>query len=797
MLEALDIQVTGIVQGVGFRPFVYRLAKKYQITGWVKNAVDGVHVRAEGESQLLDEFVLEISDNAPAAAQVKQIDLKEVPLEHFEDFEILLSDDGDTDEVTLISPDLGICDECAKELLDPANRRFRYPFINCTNCGPRFTIVDSLPYDRPRTSMASFAMCPACSQEYSDPADRRFHAQPDACWECGPRLSLSRGSDGRIAWASDRASSDELLAQTVSLLKEGGVVAVKGLGGFHLCCDAESEQAVARLRAGKKRKGKPFAVMAVDVEAARQFCHVGPEEEKVLTSAARPIVLLRKTQGCAVAAGVADGLAELGVMLPSTPLQILLMNDFIKAGGRLLVMTSGNLHDEPIVVEDAEARDVFANVADAVLGNDRPILSRYDDSVVRVLDFGPAGTAVQMIRRARGFAPAPLQLGAEVLPLDQADSPSTILAVGPEQKNTLCVLKGAEAFVSQHIGDLENAQAFDAWVQAKDRLQTLFDAEAQLVAYDLHPEYLSSKWAEQAGLPRAQVQHHHAHIVSAMAEAGIAGPVCGIAFDGTGAGVDGAIWGGEVLLSNCSDFERFANFAYLPMPGGAAAIANPLRMAYGALWACDLLDHPQAAGLIERLDGVDAVLEGMVEQGINTPYTSSVGRLFDAVSALLGICEHPTYEGEPAIMLEAAAWRSADDGSSAVDRYAVNIVKNTATENSTAQDTSVLLMDAEGTLRAVLDDMEEGVAVEVIAARFHKAMAVCIAQVAQLVQAFYGINQVVLSGGVFMNRMLIQQAVSLLADCGLTVVLNRDLPPNDGSISLGQAVIAWHAENDA
>ncbi|MDO4182742.1 MAG: carbamoyltransferase HypF [Coriobacteriia bacterium] len=820
MTDALRIHVTGIVQGVGFRPFVYRLAKKYLISGWVLNATDGVHIHAEGESALVDEFVLELSEHAPAAAQVKEITLTEVPLEDFTTFEIRQSEQAAVQQTTLVSPDLATCADCERELFDPADRRFRYPFINCTNCGPRFTIIDRLPYDRPRTSMKAFPMCEACAQEYANPADRRFHAQPDACWDCGPKVSWSvveprageaagagaspaagagaspsaapaaGAAPATVAWGTTRAESDAIFAAAVDLLKRGGIVAVKGLGGFHLACDADNPQAVATLRQRKARDGKAFAVMMADCATVRTVCEVSPEEEKLLTGAVRPIVLLHKRADAQLAPGVADHLPELGVMLPYTPVQHLLLHDFAAAGGRMLVMTSGNVHDEPIETDDDQARQRLAGVADAFLGNSRPVLSRFDDSVVRVLDFGAAGTAVQVLRRARGYAPAPITLGEAVLPA-RGESPC-VLAVGPEQKSTVCLLRGNQAFVSQHVGDLENAETYDAWLQAKDRLTSLFQETPTLLAFDMHPEYLSSKWAAKQSTPRANVQHHHAHVVAALAEAGVAGPVCGFAFDGTGYGVDGAVWGGEVLLANCENFERFANLAYVPMPGGAAAVKNPLRMAYGVLWAYDLLEHPAAASALEQLGQSTQLLDAMIEQGLNTPYTSSAGRLFDALSALLGICPHPTYEGEAAIRLEAAA----APGVPFDERYALAVVKNQATETSTAQDTSVLLLDAAPAFAAALDDLAAGVDPGVIAARFHQAFAAVVVQVAQLVQALYGVATVALTGGVFMNRTLMEAVVPALANQGFTVVLNKELPPNDGGVSLGQAVIAWHAATE-
>ena len=813
MVEALDIQVKGIVQGVGFRPFVYRMAKKYLVNGWVLNAVDGVFIHAEAEGKLLDEFVLELSEHAPAAAQVKEIDLKEVPLQDCDTFEIRFSDEGCAEETTLVSADLATCDDCVRELFNPNDRRYRYPFINCTNCGPRFTIADSLPYDRARTSMRAFPMCERCAAEYADPADRRFHAQPDACFECGPHVSYAAASEEwSVNWGKTREQSDAIFARAVDLLVSGGIVAVKGLGGFHLACDARNARALRTLRERKHRDNKAFAVMMATAEDARSVCEVSPEEEKALVSPQRPIVLLRKKASAHLAPGLADGLPELGVMLPCTPVQHLLLHDFASALEKagvpeppMLVMTSGNLHDEPIVTDDAEAVEKLGAIADAIIGNDRAILSRYDDSVVRLIRAGSAGPAVQVIRRARGFAPVPLQAPNGFEPASATRSSSeavttpALLAVGPEQKNTLTFVRGTDAFVSQHVGDLENADTFDAWLQAASRIESLFEVRPAALACDAHPEYISSKWArEQARLrdiPLLEVQHHHAHIASVLGEHGIDGAVCGVAFDGTGFGVDGSIWGGEVLIANQQAFERFANFAYVPMPGGAAAVKHPLRMAYGVLWEFDLLDHPAARGALDHLGEQASLCDQMIEKGLNTPVTSSVGRLFDAASALLGVCEHPTYEGEAAIMLEACAWSGASaDAPTSPDafdtRYSVAITKNTASAQSTAQDTSVVLFDAAPTFKALLDDKASGVEPPVIARRFHAAFAEAVVNAAKLAYNVYGITTVALSGGVFMNRFLTERVLSLLEGEGFTAAINRDLPPNDGCVSYGQAVIA-------
>ncbi|WP_165252941.1 carbamoyltransferase HypF [Adlercreutzia sp. ZJ304] len=837
MLSALDIWVKGIVQGVGFRPFVYRLAKRYLVNGWVLNSADGVHIHAEGEEKLVDEFVLAISDSAPAAAQITEIEMHEVPIEGYNSFEIRTSDASAEGERTLVSPDLATCADCERELFDPEDRRFRYPFINCTNCGPRFTIIDSLPYDRASTSMREFKMCDECAAEYANPVDRRFHAQPDACFDCGPCVSWyvplsdsgdaeglrsevaqpslhSFGSDNPEVLRSEASqpslrpsgSSDAVFAAAVDMLCDGKILAVKGLGGFHLVCDANNAQAVAELRRRKRRPAKAFAVMCSRLDDVRAICQVNDSERKLLEGSQRPIVLLRKLPGIKTPKGIADGLPELGVMLPYTPVQHILLNDFCAAYSRLrakgaqrsgqgtsvpmLVMTSGNLHDEPIVINDEEAYEKLAGIADAFLGNNREILSRFDDSVVRVINTGDSD-AIQFVRRARGFAPMPISL-----PPSQAsrEDDSVIFATGPEQKNTFTFVRGADAFVSQHIGDVENAETFDAWLQAKARYEKLFDLAATALACDMHPEYITSKWAheqsEKCDLPLTLVQHHHAHIVAAMAENGLSDAVCGIAFDGTGYGPDGAIWGGEVLLSNLSAFERFANFAYVPMPGGQACVKHPLRMAYGILWEFDLLEHPGAQFALQALGAEQAkVCETMIENGLNTPYTSSVGRLFDAVSALLGICTEPTYEGEPAIMLEAAInFTTSENSDNAA--YEIAVVKNTATAQSTAQDTSVVLLDAEPAIRALLDDFAAGVAVSIIARRFHDAIVDAVVTVAQLVAATYDIQTVVLSGGVFMNRYLIEHSLAAIQREGFTVAINRDLPPNDGCISLGQAIVA-------
>jgi hydrogenase maturation protein HypF len=811
LIEALDIQVKGVVQGVGFRPFVYRLAQRYQINGWVLNATDGVFIHAEGEAKHLDGFILEISENPPAAAQVTEIEMKEVPLEDFSSFEIRFSDELEVEKTTLISPDLATCEDCSCELFDPQDRRYHYPFINCTNCGPRFTIINALPYDRNNTSMSNFPMCEACQSEYDNPLDRRFHAQPNACFECGPHVAwlepdiqsqqshpIHPGSenhhpDSVAIVGATREENDAIFDRAVQALRAGKILAVKGLGGFHLVCDATNASALAELRSRKRRKGQGFAVMVQSLDEARVLCEVNEVEEKLLTGSQRPIVLLKKRADAVFAPGLADGLAELGVMLPYTPIQHLLLQGF----GGMLVMTSANIHDEPIVTDDEEAQQVLAGVADAFLGHNRAIVARYDDSVVRVITCGEQ-QAIQLIRRARGYAPMPIVIPEQVQSSTSEDKPRPeLFAAGSEQKNTFCLTRDNEAFVSQHIGDMENAETFDAWLEAKRRYETLFEIQPKLLVSDMHPEYLSTKWVHEQNYPHVEVQHHHAHIASVMAENSLEPPVVGFAFDGTGYGVDKNIWGGEVLLCNYQTFERFANFAYVPMPGAAAAIKHPQRMAYGALWAFDLLEHPQAKEFIEGMGQSAHICNQMIEKELNTPLTSSVGRLFDAASALLGVCVEPRYEGEGAILLEAAITPfTSDEPTDDDDAYRIEVIKNTATPESTAQDTSILLLDAAPVFKAMLDDLAKETPIGIIARRFHDAFVKAVVDTSLALRMMYDIQTIALSGGVFMNRYLVESLFEALPLEGFTVAINRELPPNDGCISFGQAVVALALNNE-
>lgn len=812
-MRHVHIHVTGIVQGVGMRPFVYREAMAHGICGWVLNAGDGVHIEAHARAEAVDGFVAALSEHAPAAARVERVDIADLKPSGWsaadeQGFRIVASQDQ-TAHTTLVSPDIATCDDCLRELFDPADRRYHYPFINCTNCGPRFTIIRSLPYDRAATSMNCFPMCPECAAEYADPLDRRFHAQPDACFDCGPHITWREASVGGEpgeaaalpAVGTTREASDAIIERCIELLAGGGIVAIKGLGGFHLACDASNEQAVAELRRRKRRSNKPLAVMVRDLADVERLCHVNDVERGLLAGSIRPIVLLRRRAVCesggspdalALAPSVAHDLPELGVMLPYTPLQHLLLAAAEARGVHALVMTSGNLSEEPIETDDdlAWERLVAAGIADALLGNDRAILSRYDDSVVRVVN-----GAIMPVRRARGYAPQPLPLPA----LDGA--PSCVLACGPQQKATIALTREgtngeATCFVSQHIGDVENGGTFDAWNAARTRLEDLFDLAPAALACDLHPSYLSDQWArEQArkcNLPLVEVQHHHAHIASVMAEAIAAGQlttdtrVLGIAFDGTGAGTDGTIWGGEFLVASLDGFERTAHLLTWALPGGAASVRDARRNAFALLSELGLLEHPGAAQLLDSLDEqTRSVTATMIERGINSPRTSSMGRLFDAAAAILGICDKATYEGEPAIELEAAAWRAFSSESACPTD---NMVSFSVTESSRPDDCHVL--NSRPLFEALLEGIRTGVPAGKLALDFHVTIARSSARIAREICAREGLDTVALSGGVFMNRLLLQLLTRELKSMGLTVLIPRSVPVNDGCIAYGQAVIA-------
>lgn len=839
MTDAL-IHITGIVQGVGMRPFVFREAVANRISGWVLNAGDGVHIEAHGADEDMRKFVRALSAHAPAASRVERVAV--TPLENHPPRDgdaasapdapafIIRASEDETAHTTLVSPDIATCPDCVCELFDPADRRYHYPFINCTNCGPRFTIIRDLPYDRAMTSMDRFPMCPACAAEYANPLDRRFHAQPDACFECGPHITwrerdpqpgTAPGAGPVPAIGRTRQESDAIIERCRELIAAGGIVAIKGLGGFHLACDASNQAAVLELRRRKRRSNKPLAVMVRDLDRARALCHVDEDEQQLLAGSVRPIVLLRHRKPApgarpatapAVAPAVAFDLPELGVMLPYTPLQHLLLASCEKTGVTALVMTSGNVSEEPIETNDELAweRLVATGIADALLGNDRDILSRYDDSVVRVVD-----GAAMPVRRARGYAPQPLPLPVRPLPPATQNAPiaqdACILACGSEQKATLALTREnadgtASCFLSQHIGDIENAETLDAWHAARERLTGLFDLRQTAIACDLHPAYLSSQWARQQAAqhqaPPIEVQHHHAHIAAVMAEHSRRDRVLGLAFDGTGAGTDGTVWGGELLLCDLGGYARAGSLAPWRLPGAAASVRDARRNALSLLCAADLLDHPGAAAALGQLEPtMREVTLQMVERGVNSPLTSSMGRLLDAVSALLGICGVATYEGEPAILLETAAWRARDRNAPAIDlpSFALSCQSPAEPDSQTRSHMARvdeeppqrrLTLDPAPALQGVLDGLHTGAPTDALALAFHQSVARSACAAAEDICRDAGVRTVALSGGVFMNRLLLQLIRNGLESAGLEVLIPRSVPVNDGCIAYGQAAVA-------
>jgi len=728
---------------------VYRIAHRHGLKGFVRNHSRGVTIEVEGSDGALQSFLEDLKTQRPPLAQITHLDIAVLPLAHYERFEIQGSQ-TQADRFTLISPDIAVCEDCLREMRDPEDRRFRYPFINCTNCGPRYTITADVPYDRPNTSMAKFTMCPDCQQEYDNPANRRFHAQPNACPRCGPRVWLV-DNQGREIVTSDP------IRKTIELLKQGRIVAIKGLGGFHLAVDATQEEAVRRLRRRKHREEKPLALMSPNLEAIRQYAHVLAEEEQLLVSPQRPIVLLEKKFPHPIAPSVAPNNRYFGVMLPYTPLHHLILEGSFVA----LVMTSGNLTEEPIAIGNEEALRRLGNIADFFLLHDRDILIRSDDSVYRLF----AGETLP-IRRARGYVPLPVFLP---WPLP------SLLACGAELKNTFCLTKGDCAFVSQHIGDMENFETLQYFEEILAHLQKILEIDPKLIAYDLHPRYLSTQWAlEQKGIPKIGVQHHHAHIAACMAENGVDEPVIGIALDGTGYGTDGRIWGGEFLQATYTGFERLAHFEYLPMPGGEKAVREPWRMALSYLfhtYGWDLFE--QDIPFLRELDEKSSrLLLKMTEQSVNSPLTSSCGRLFEGVSALLGIRRHNAFEGQAAMELEMAL--TPDEGSYPL-RWEIK--------------RGVGIIQVRPIIEALVEDIRSGVSAGKISARFHNTLIRGFGEICRWIRERTKISTVALSGGCFQNLYLLRGLMELLEREGFRVLIHRQVPPNDGGISLGQAVI--------
>jgi len=780
-LSARYVHITGVVQGVGFRPFVYNLATGLGLAGWVLNSSSGVEIEAVGPIAVLSEFVERLQSEAPPLSRIEQITVTDITdhgsriTDH--DGFIIRHSEARPGEFQPISPDICICDDCLRELFDPDDRRYHYPFINCTNCGPRFTIIQDIPYDRPKTTMSPFKMCPACQAEYDDPTNRRFHAQPNACPACGPHVWFQTSN------LQSLTSSEEDAIQAVrEMLVEGDVVAIKGLGGFHLACDATNDEAVARLRERKGRVDKPFALMAFDWETVERFCHVSEDERAILTSRERPILLLRERAESFISSLVAPGNNYLGVMLPYTPLHYLLLEPATSNCSLFppaLVMTSGNISEEPIVTGNDEALARLSDLADGFLLHDRDIHARCDDSVTRVL----AGVELPA-RRSRGYAPYPIHLP---FPVRQ------VLAVGAELKNTFCLTRDRYAFLSQHIGDMENYETLCSFEQMVEQLQRAFRIEPEIVAHDMHPGYLTTRYAKSKipnpSAPAEQetksqifpVQHHHAHIAACMAENGLTGerPVIGVAFDGTGYGTDGAIWGGEFLIADYASFRRAAHLKYVPLPGGDAAIRRPYRIALAHLWAAGVeweedLPPVAAASPVER-----KVLGRQLEQGLNTVPTSSIGRLFDAVSALAGVRQEINYEAQAAIELENLALPNEPAA------YPFELVP-LAIRNSQ----SAIRIDPAPCIRAAVADVRAGILVGVIVAKFHNGLARMMCDVCLRLREETGLDEVALSGGVFQNVTLLGKGVCLLREAGFTVYTHHLVPPNDGGISLGQAVVA-------
>jgi hydrogenase maturation protein HypF len=797
--ERYEVQVRGVVQGVGFRPFVYRLATEENLAGSIGNDTDGVTIEIEGSPDHLDAFLSRLRSETPPLARIDSVRVQDLQPTREIGFRIVASEvKGQV--ATGIPADAATCVDCLRELLDPKDRRYRYPFLNCTNCGPRFTITRRIPYDRPQTSMARFTMCPACQAEYDDPLNRRYHAQPNACWDCGPQLSLEAPDGSPIQTAASVES-------VIDLLLAGQIVAIKGIGGFHLSVDATSPSAVQRLRQRKHRYGKPLAVMVRDLDAARALCDLTPEEEALLQIPARPIVLARARTANGIAAEIAPGIPWLGIFLPYAPLQHLLLADLrVKA----LVMTSANLSEEPIAIDNDEARARLGSIADAFLFHDREILQRCDDSVAAVVDGAP-----QLIRRARGFVPLGIELPFEVPPL---------LAVGGHLKSVFTLARGRHAYQSQHLGDLENLAGLEFFEESLRHLMHTFEIEPEFVVRDMHPGYLSStwagKWAEERKLPVIEVQHHHAHIAACMAEQGLTEPVIGLSLDGTGYGTDGRIWGGEVLVARLESFDRFAYLAYVPMPGGEAAIREPWRMALGHLHAAGIaLDDPFIANAFGTNAKETALLQRMVARGLNAPLTSSCGRLFDAVAALVLRRREVDYEAQAAIELEGICIDEPDE----IAGYSFEFVSaapasstklgvpglaseiresNRPSRPVTGHDFSRAENERknEGALapdvircapmwNELLADLRTAQSPSRIAARFHIGIARAFIEASVRARSATGISQLALSGGCLHNRRLARLLRAGLEEEGFAVFQHRQVSPGDGGLSYGQAVV--------
>lgn len=764
-----SIYIRGIVQGVGFRPFVYAQAVRYGLIGWVRNDSDGVTIEVEGSEGMLEAFQHALAEQPPPLARIDDIRSTTIPTQGGDGFQIIHSQQAQQRN-TLIAVDAATCEDCLRELFDVRDRRFHYPFINCTNCGPRFTIVADVPYDRANTTMNVFPLCPACQAEYDDPNNRRFHAQPNACPICGPQLRFHVSPHTSLVFQPgemwEPSEGHTALQRAIEALVSGAIVAIKGLGGYHLACDAYNPEAVQRLRQHKQRESKPFALMVADLSSAQHICQINNQEAALLSSQRRPIVLLSKRDDLQLPEAIAPGYKEYGLMLPYTPLHHLLLQGCIKHAPPdrppILVMTSGNRSDEPIATDDQDAFIRLADIADAFLSHNRAILTRCDDSVVRQTIYGQ-----QFIRRSRGYVPEPILL-------DQA-SPRPLLAYGAHLKNTFCLVRDRMAVISHHIGDLENLETLQSFREGIDHLGRLFEIVPELLVHDLHPGYLATQEAMASLIGHTMaVQHHHAHIASVLAEHQLHEPVIGIAADGTGYGLDGSIWGGEILLAEHARFERLGHLATVALPGGEQAIRQPWRVAASYLWQ---IYGPQMYNLelpfIKQLDMPQwHILQHMLQHGINSPKSSSIGRLFDAVAALIGLRAVVFYEGQAAIELEAIAERIAAP-------YPMPINQSEPYQ-----------IDVQPMFEVLIADLQRGISPPVIAGRFHASLAAGLALASQRAGQQYGIRKIALSGGVFQNRLLLEQLVGRLQGAGFDVYINRMVPPNDAGISFGQAIVA-------
>jgi hydrogenase maturation protein HypF len=803
--QGIRIQIEGLVQGVGFRPFVYALANRLSLTGWVRNTSAGVDIEATGSPQNLNTFTKSLRDQAPPLARIEEMRIESCQTDGYLSFEIIHSE-AISDAFQPISPDVSICADCLRELFDPDDRRFRYPFINCTNCGPRFTIIQDIPYDRPNTTMAGFPMCSDCKAEYRDPINRRFHAQPVACPVCGPQVWLEpdamQTSDQAISGytshlkieddSSQIASGEDAIQLARALLQNGKILAVKGLGGFHLACDATNPTVVGELRRRKLRVEKAFALMAPDVDTIAAHCFVSLAERDLLENNERPIVILRRRSDSPLAAQIAPGQDTLGFMLPYTPLHHLLLENgenpvrsvnVIHQGPPILVMTSGNLSEEPIVTGNDEARQRLVVLADAYLMHNRPIQTRCDDSVMRVLHApdlrNKTGGYIRRsfvvpLRRSRGYAPSPVRLPWESPP---------ILATGAELKNTFCITRSRYAFLSQHIGDMENYETLRSFEEGVDHFQRLFRIRPELIAFDLHPNYMASRYAgeraEREKLPSMAIQHHHAHIAACMVEHHLPSEqeVIGIAFDGAGYGEDEAIWGGEFLISGYSNFRRAFHLSYYPLPGGDIAVRKPARTALAYLWQAGM-DWEPLLPPVEALSAQErTVLRSQLELGLNTPLTSSMGRLFDAVSALVGIRQKISYEAQAAIELESL----------------VDPTENGYYEfDLSSKPGEIGLIEPARVLKQIQADLNIGIQPAVISAMFHNGVARLTRQICDHIRSEVGLREVVLSGGVWQNITLLNKTLKWLEEDGFTVYFHKHVPANDGGLALGQAAIAFN-----